>query len=336
MKKSFLILLASCFILLNTQLSLGQEDSKSKRNVVFYTFFVNFVPDGLNIPLIGFVNNAMGNHKGAQVGFINTNLKSFEGIQVGFVNTVLGKTDGGQVGFINTNFKNLEGIQVGFVNTVLESSKGAQVGFVNTSLSSIKGIQVGFVNVTSAVVNSPQIGFVNTASRLNGFQLGFVNFVDSLEGGIPLGFVSIVRKGGYRAIELFASEMHPINLSFKIGVKPLYTFISASYSGNGERLFEYGFGVGSIINIKNKLFFNPELKSVTSPKEFNTHYYSFTPKIGYEFTDNIYIAGGPSILWNYNEELHPMANPLFSIVNHTIGLNHRLIVGARLAVGVNF
>ncbi len=336
MKKFLVIILASCSILLSSKLSFGQEDSKNSRDVVFYSFFVNFVPDGYNIPLIGFVNNAMGNHKGVQVGFINTNFKSFEGIQSGFVNTVLENTKGAQVGFVNTNFKNFEGIQVGFVNTVLEGSKGAQVGFVNTSLSSIKGIQVGFVNVTSAVDNSPQIGFVNTASRLNGFQLGFVNFVDSLEGGIPLGFVSIVRKGGFRAFELFTSEMHPVNLSFKIGVKPLYTFIIASYSGHNNKLFEYGFGVGSIIGISNRVFFNPELKSVTSSKDFNTHYYSFAPKIGYEFTDNIYIAGGPSILWNYNEELHPMANPTFSIIDHSIGLNHRLIVGARIAIGAKF
>ncbi|MDX9769101.1 MAG: hypothetical protein RBT19_01975 [Tenuifilaceae bacterium] len=306
MKNFLFVTITACSIMLNVHLSYGQDDSERNRDVVIYSFFVNFVPDGFNYPLIGFVNNAMGNHKGVHVGFVNTNFKDFEGIQVGFVNSVLANT------------------------------KGAQVGFVNTSLNSLTGIQVGFVNFTKSASNSPQIGFVNSASKLNGFQLGFVNYVDSLESGIPLGFVSIVRKGGYRAVELFASEMHPVNLSFKIGVKPLYTFITGSYGGNGDRLFEYGFGVGSIIDINNKLFFNPEIKSVSSPKLFNTHYYSFTPRLGYVFTEHLYMAAGPSIVWNYNEELHPMANPSFSLAEHTAGQNHRLIVGARLAIGARF
>lgn len=306
MNKITVTIIATIFILLRVQCSFGQDEPKANRDLVFYSFFLNIVPDGFNLPLVGFVNNAMGSHEGVQVGFVNT------------------------------NFKNFEGIQVGFVNSILAHTKGVQVGFVNTSLSSLTGIQVGFVNFTKSASNSPQVGFVNTASKLDGLQLGFVNYVDSLEKGIPLGFVSIVRKGGYRAIELSTSEMYYANLSFKIGVKPLYTFVTASYGGTSSRLFEYGFGVGSLIHINNNWFFNPEIKSASSPQKFNTHYLSFSPKIGYSFIKPMYITIGPSILWNYNEKTHPMTDPTYSLWDNRINENHRLIIGLRLALGISF
>lgn len=149
----------------------GQDTGRSEKKPIIYTGIVNIVPDQFNFPLIGFINLANGSHNSSHIGFINVNEKDFTGVQLSFVNTV-----GGEV-------------------------KGTQIGFVNVCDDPLTGLQLGFVNVAGKRTQGAQIGFVNTTSSIKGFQLGFVNVTDTLDKGIPLGFVSIVKEGGYRALE---------------------------------------------------------------------------------------------------------------------------------------
>lgn len=342
------------------------QSTVNSSNLLVYSFFVNVVPDQFNIPLVGFINIANGSHKSAHIGFVNYNQKDFLGVQVSFINTTEGNTDGMQVGFINTSVDSLKGGQVGFINTVCKKSLGGQVGFVNTSIQATKGVQVGFVNTvwnkadgiqvgfvntvtnrlngaqvgfvntTAKALNGFQVGFVNTALSLNGLQLGFVNYADSLKGGIPIGFVSIVRKGGYQAVELSCTEMYPVNLSFKIGVKSLYSSLIASYNPNNTERFALGAGLGSIIPISEKFFFNPEVMYQHTTEIKTKQLLSLSGNFGYSVIPRLSVLIAPSLVWNHTWNNDPLNAPFFSLYTDNIDAKNSLHFGARLSIRYSF
>lgn len=343
----------------------SQQNAPGQEPVI-YTFIYNIAPDGYQYPLVGFFNTAKGDHQSLQMGFINTNIKSFTGVQMAFINTVGGFTSGLQMGYINTSAKGIQGAQLGFINTSGSSVKGVQMGFVNTSAAQMTGSQLGFVNTAAGEstgnqmgfvntaaqshsgpqlgfvntarkrMNGLQAGFVNTAGKLSGTQLGFINIVDSLESGFPLGFLSIVRQGGYKAIEVFASEMHPYNASFKIGVRPVYTFFSASYNPEHEHPLAFGFGIGSIIPLFKALYFNPEYASVSTVNRGLPQHYYLNTKIGYSIGRHFYVAAGPSLVWSHTGKRHPLQEPLFTLSQTKIDERNHLTIGARFALGFAF
>ena len=283
------------------------QDNQKESNTSVYTFFVNIVNEQWLFPLIGFVNIASGSHVFPQIGFINWNQINFNGFQTGFVNTVGG---------------NMTGFQMGFVNTIGNSFSGTQLGFVNT--------------VAGEDMQGFQLGFVNIAKKINGLQLGFINYTESIDNGIPIGFISIVRNGGFKAIELSVNELAPLSLAFKIGVERFYTSIIVSYNFMESEIrdaFLNGLGFGTIIPINNFLFLNPELVSIFNNRILgdNQNYLSFAPNIGFRIISGLSILVSPSITWTYtfNREL---SEPFFSIINHKINDKNNLLVGARLAL----
>jgi hypothetical protein len=193
-------------------------------------------------------------------------------------------------------------------------------------------------------------------------QLGFVNYADSIEYGVPIGFISIVRKGGYHAVEYSFSEFFPVNAGLKLGVDKLYTTIFTSFNfAEGSSPVAIGLGAGSIIPIGKFFFFNPEFSVLSSVKWQNYHSFltfnaeSFVPYIGFKFGKHLSITAGPSITWvqTYNEadikkQLKGMSanisdwevsntpvempKPLFSIYSYDINENNRMVIGARAAV----
>jgi len=348
----------------------GEEEEETQQTEnTLYTFFYNNVSEPFPFPLIGFINVARGNHKGAQLGFINTNTGSFDGLQAAFVNTTAGDLKGLQAGFINTTAGDVRGAQSGFINTTAGGIKGAQFGFINTTLD-LNGAQFGFVNTTPAL-NGAQFGFVNTAKKesrglqmgfintsaqkLNGAQIGFINYADSIEDGVPLGFISIVRHGGYRAVEYSFSEFFPVTAGFKLGVEKLYTSFLFGYNPSVEfdkKHLAFGLGLGSIIPITDIFFINPEINSMStfswingvfwdqdngvSWEEGNASVYSLVPYFGFKFAKHFSVVAGPalSVVSANNGATAP--DPLFSIVKHTINERHSLVLGARAGIRVNF
>jgi hypothetical protein len=278
------------------------EENQSESEMIVYTFFVNIVNENFHFPLIGFVNIATGSHSLPQIGFVNWNQNNFTGLQAGFINTVGG---------------NFGGLQMGFVNTILGSINGVQFCFVNTAINGFDGTQISFINI---------------AKKISGFQLGFINYAESIENGIPLGFISIVRNGGYKAIELSINEITPINIAFKIGVEKLYTSINVSYnpmqSDIEESIFT-GLGFGSIIAINKIFFFNPELVFSNTINGKNQLYLSFVPNFGYKIISGLSVLIGPSITWAYTEK---DAEPFFSIINHKINEQNNIFIGGRMAL----
>jgi len=333
--------------------SRGEENRHSLPKSNLYTFFFNAIYEPFPFPLIGFVNFGIGNHDILQLGFINWNTKNFSGVQAGFVNTTIGDFIGFQPGFVNTTTgKNFSGFQAGFVNTTTSKDfsgfqagfintvtgkdfSGFQAGFVNTIVGDVKGVQASFVNTSTDKIDGMQLGFVNVAPRgIKGYQLGFVNYTDSIEDGIPIGFISVVREGGYKAIEYSFSEFYTYNVEFKIGVEIFYSTIIAAYNQTNEFSYDnfaLGFGIGSIIPIGEVFFFNPEANYLSSLfwKNDSINYLSFIPYFGINL-GKFSILAGPSVAWaqsTYRKTEIP--KPLFYLHSYDIDNYNKIIVAAR-------
>ncbi|MDR1592061.1 MAG: hypothetical protein LBS16_04160 [Prevotellaceae bacterium] len=326
----------------------NSTENSSKKSFVLYSVFVNVLPDDFDFPGIGFVNVARGKHstayvgfvnyadslRGAQISFINT-ARQLRGAQIGFINTT-GQLNGAQISFINTAGRLNDGAQIGFINTAGRLNSGAQIGFIN-SCSGDKIAQIGFVNTHVGNLSGTQIGFINTnTGKLKGFQLGFVNYADSISG-VPLGFISIVRKGGYRALEAGVSEIAPVNLSFKLGVEKLYTSFNVACNFDTEQKIFFGLGIGSIIPLKKSFFFNPEITVMNTANFDRSHtqqtFTSFVPAFGYSYKRLNFIAGiSASHLYTKDGEMSNV--PFFQIVEHKFDAQNKIFLGARAGVRI--
>jgi hypothetical protein len=332
-----------------------------------YTFFLNIVSEEFHFPLVGFVNIAKGDHTFPHIGFVNWNTGNFSSLQMGFVNTVGSNLTGAQIGFMNTVANDTKGFQFGFVNTSVGDTKGFQFGFVNASVGNTIGSQFGFLNTTAKDGEGLHFGFINSSTqKLKGIQIGFINHTDSIENGIPIGFISIVRHGGYQAVEYNFSEFYPLNIEFKIGAERFYTNFIVAYNSFEEldpKKIAIGLGIGSILPISDYFFINPELNGLTSLfSDKDNQLLSFTPFLGFNLNKNFSITVGPSITWlhsfNYVELQKTNLNrkftvtppipwsqsynnielkePIFKITENIIDKNNSIILGARFGVRFRF
>ncbi|MCL2269822.1 MAG: caspase family protein [Treponema sp.] len=367
------------FTTANPARSRGGDEVPSRRTGV-YTIFFNYINEPVRVPMVGFVNIARGNNSSLQAGFFNRNTKNFSGVQAGYANTTggslnglqagfvnytAGDTKGLQAGFVNFNSGNAYNLQAGFVNTTAGNRIGLQAGFVNATTGDLKGLQTGFVNLATGTATGMQAGFVNVVSQeMKGPQFGFINYADSMEG-IPVGFISIVRKGGYHAVEYSFSEFYPITTGLKLGIDRFYTTIFTAYDpvqDNNNGFFAAGFGIGTIVPISRLIFFNAELNSLSpalwSMSDGNARSMqirSLSPSVGFKLGRYFSITAGPSLTWvrlysstnqwdrlsfeiqDYNIPDTPvMPKPLFSIYSHDINDRNRLVIGARAAVRLHF
>jgi len=303
----------------------GDDEKENVSGINLYTFFFNVIYEPFPYPLVGFVNIAIGNHKFFQAGYVNWSSENFSGFQAGFTNTVGGDFKGFQAGFVNVNKGETKGVQDGFVNVSVKKMEGAQIGFVNLAVRDVKGI-----------------------------QLGLVNYAENIDG-VPIGFISIVKNGGYKAVEYFYSEYHTYNLSFKIGIEKLYTSIVVSYNQTDENTwnnFASGMGIGSILPIGKIFYFNPEI-TVLSPINSSINYQSFIPYFGVNI-GKLSIAAGPSVTWanfdNISEQQKENAKkynikfddnvtlpkPNHSLRYYKINDNNGISVGFRAAARLRF
>ena len=356
-----------------------------------YTFFVNNVNENFRFPLIGFVNTAAGDHNSLQVGFINTNAGNFDGLQAGFINTAGGNFKGLQAGFVNTTGGSYNGLQASFINTAGGNFKGLQASFINTTAGNFDGLQAGFINTTGKNANGMQASFINISESFNGMQasfinlarkdsrglqtgfvniakegisgtqIGFVNYADKIEKGIPIGFISIVKHGGYMALEYSFSEFFPVGLSFKIGLEKFYTTIYTGFNpivaSSAESIreqFTAGAGFGSIIPMGKIFFFNPEIGLINTTLRRNNEpyfrqYHSLVPFFGFNLGKHFSVTAGPSVVWVRSwgrradmpgvyvlDDQNTVSEPLFSLYSHKFSEWDSIIVGARAAVRVRF
>lgn len=206
--------------------------------------------------------------QGAQfAGFFNLVKQRVDGVQAaGFVNINGGNVEGAQLaGFINVGAGEVRGVQgAGFVNVATGDVNGAQLaGFTNYA-SQVEGIQAtGFANVVSGDVRGGQIaGFVNYAHHVKGVQIGILNIADSIDG-VPIGLVSLVRKNGYRRLELWYSEALQANIAFKMGVPRFYNMlVFGTQFADTDFRWGFGYGIGTVLPIVPAFSMNVDLFAV--------------------------------------------------------------------------
>jgi hypothetical protein len=304
MKKinAVLILFLSCNLFSMAQNS--SENNSNKNKHVFYSVFANYLPEGFDFPGIGFVNIARGNHSTAYIGLVNY-ADYLSGMQIGLINTA----------------KQLPvGVQIGLANTALSGeNKVTQIGLVNTNRSNLTGVQVGLINANSG--------------KTNGLQLGLINYSDTVSG-VPLGLISVVRKGGYRALEVSLSEIAPVNISFKLGVEKLYTSFNLAYNPNAEQKTMCGVGIGSIIPLKNQFFFNPEIFQMNTIKECsNQQFLRIVPAFGLKYK-RMNIIAGPSVCYFYSGKDRIPNQPFMQIFGHEFDSRNKIVVGVQAGIRV--
>ena len=291
--------------------------------------------------LAGFGNTVGGSASGAQVaGFYNVNGTDLNGFQgAGFVNVAGGEVTGAQAaGFINLAGDSLEGFQgAGFMNVAGSAKKGVQAaGFGNVIGEGPTHFQgAGFFNVAQEVQGAQVAGFINVAGTVKGFQLaGFLNICDSIDG-VPLALISVVKKNGYRKIGFTFSEVQYANLSFKMGVKQLYTIYSFGKPKGPSSRWMFGGGFGTEFDLSEKMMLNIEgtvhqelwIGSAASPHFLHIDrlnlYNSLKFLFGWNMDDKVAIHLGPTFnvsVADSNPDMGQMAwneIPPYSFYNRT-------------------
>ena len=291
--------------------------------------------------IAGFGNTVGGSVSGAQLaGFYNVNGTSLKGFQgAGFVNVAGTEVEGAQIaGFVNVAGDSLEGFQgAGFLNVTGKAKKGVQAaGFGNVAGEGPTHFQgAGFFNVAEEVKGAQIAGFINVAGNVEGFQgAGFLNVCDSIDG-VPLAFISVVKKNGYRKFGFTVSEVQYANLSFKMGVRDLYTIYSfGKPRGPGSR-WMFGGGLGTEIGLSETMMLNiegtvhqelwignngtPYFLSIDRLNLYNTVKFLF----GWNLDDKVNLHIGPTFnvsVADSNPDMGVLAwneIPPYSFYNHT-------------------
>ncbi len=217
-------------------------------------------------------------------------------------------------GMFNIVSGNVTGLQAaGIHNQVLDSLNGVQAsGLINLVKGSVKGAQLaGGLNVASGRMRGWQVGVVNVAHQLKGVQIGVVNIADS-SAGYSIGIVNFIRNGKGE-FGITASDLAPVNLTWKTGTRQLYSFLTAGASRNsGKPVYVWGMGLGKEFRYTQHL---------SSAAELGTH----TVFAGdWERTKNV--ARVQALLqWDMPSRLRFYAGPVLSFDfkrNHTSGDGH--------------
>jgi hypothetical protein len=243
-------------------------------------------------------------------GLFNLTGGSMTGVQLaGLNNTVFDRVDGVQAAGISNIAKGaLSGIQLsGVYNHVSNSLSGLQVaGISNYAKQKVKGIQVaGIANISSRHMDGIQLaGIFNYAKKLRGVQVGLLNIADTSEG-YSIGLLNIVMKG-YHKLVFSTNEVLNVNAAFKTGNSKLYSMLIAGLNtGNNEKAYAFGYGIGTEIKFTNWSSINPELSSqyvyLGSFNDFNL-LNKFQLDLHLNFGKHFSIFGGPSVNAYYSDQ----------------------------------
>ncbi len=273
-------------------------------------------------------------------GLFNLNKKDVRYLQVGgLFNIVGGSVTGLQVGGIqNTSLKNVTGLQIaGINNYVRKNFKGLQIaGVANVNGGEMKGWQIsgvsnfqnrnlsgvqlaGVGNISGGEMKGLQIGSVfNYAKKLKGTQVGLINIADTSDG-YSIGLINIVLKG-YHKLSLSTNEIVDGNIAFKTGSRRLYSILQAGLNLKkaDEKLYTFGYGLGTEIGLAKWLSVNPELSSQylylgswDHLNLLNKLHLQFNIKLGKSFS----IFGGPSLAVYYSDQPAAIAGYKYTILS---------------------
>ncbi len=335
------------------------HDVNLSRDTLYRDWQVSFLPFvGTNHRLSGRISNRIsvnaliGYSFGVRAfevgGLLNLVRADVQGFQAGGLgNVVGGRVDGVQLGglfnlvgndvrgvqaggLFNINRKQTRGVQLGGLFNVAggELTNAVQVaGLVNIAGQSVRGLQVaGIANYTDNDVRGWQIsGIINRARTITGgHQIGLINIADSA-GNVPFGLFSHVQKGGYRRIEVSVNEVNLLNITYRTGVRQLYSILAAgsSFDRVGSPKLSAGYGLGTAFNLSGRSLFGIEATYHHLFYFDNTSYYGWNNQlrlstlIETKLSKNMSLAFGPSVNWYFSNDgttpplLRPNV-PLFS------------------------
>jgi len=222
----------------------------------------------------GIFNLVSGNLSGVQLAGLHNHVgDSLRGVQVsGFSGLVRKNMRGVQLsGFLSKSAGTFRGVQMsGAVSLAKENSRGVQVsGLANYTSAAFGGLQIaggvnrvgtdlrggqlaGLANVSSGKASGFQLGPINYARHLKGVQFGLINVADS-STGCSIGLINIIRHGNSN-ISMYANELAPINLAWKMGNHQFYSILFAGSGINASgKVYAFGVGAGRAFNLDKSL-----------------------------------------------------------------------------------
>ena len=266
--------------------------------------------------------------KGLEVaGLFNMNKKDVRYLQAaGLFNIVGGSVTGLQVaGLQNTSLKNVTGFQVAGINNFVKgNSEGVQIagianigggkmhsfqlaGIFNYQNKNSKGWQLsGIGNMGGGEVRGLQAAAIfNYAKRLKGIQFAIINITDTSEG-YSIGLVNVVLKG-YHKLAIYATEVTNANVAFKTGSRNFYSILQAGANAGkeGEKVYTFGYGLGTEIDIARWISVNPELGSqyvYLGSWDYMNLLNKLHLQLNIKFSKRFSIFGGPSFTVYYSEQ----------------------------------
>ncbi|HTN45270.1 MAG TPA: carboxypeptidase-like regulatory domain-containing protein [Flavipsychrobacter sp.] len=239
------------------------------------------------LQIAGLFNMVGGTTKGLQIaGVSNLSLNDVNGVQIGGVhNHVAGSLKSVQIGGVaNYVDSNMVGVQIGgVVNYVRNKSRGLQLA--------------GVANITDEEVDGVQLsGVFNYTKKLKGLQIGLINVSDSSDG-YSIGLINIC-KNGYHKLAVYNTEVAHLNLGLKTGTRHIYTILFAGMNtGNLQRSWTFGAGLGASYKLSKKLSVDPELTLqhlYLGDWEHANLLNRVSLHLSYQFTPFFSIFGGPA------------------------------------------
>ncbi len=229
----------------------------------FYGFQGGGIFNAVGKDFTGFQGAGTGNICGGTFygfqgsGIFNVTGKDFTGLQgAGIINITGGGSKAFQMaGIANINKGNLVGLQAAGIANAGKTVEGAQLAGITNTAYDIDGAQIA--------------GIINIAENVKGLQMaGIVNICDSIDG-IPIAPFSYVRKNGYRRFEISTSEINPVTVSFKTGVRKFYTIFSIGYfDRDPDYNITTAFGIGTRFFKNTKYAVDLELRVTQITKNF--------------------------------------------------------------------
>ena len=298
--------------------------------------------DGFELGLI--FNLDKGDVRSVQIaGVFNIVGGTVSGVQFGgLYNNVLGNVSGVQLAILhNTIKKNLNGVQLSLYNHTRGEVSGMQFGPVgNIANKNVDGLQIaGLANIAHQKFSGIQMGLFNYAKNLRGVQLGLVNIADS-SSGLSLGLINYVHNG-YNKVTLSANETLDANLSLKSGSSNFYTIYTGGMRINPDsKIYGFGMGLGSVLDISNRLAFNPEL-STRYLYEGTWRYTNLLNRLDANFniklSKKVSILAGPSLNLYYTEQGNTIKGyALAQNLQHNFSAGRNTFWWVGWNVGINF
>lgn len=246
--------------------------------------------DAVGLQLSGVANGAGGSLLGAQLaGVANVVGQAARGLQLSAVvnivrgdaagiaitsalNLIGGNSWGFHLAALDLVHGSFHGLQLAGLGAVVGGTMtGMQLSTGIASSGAVQGVQIALINIAGDIEGA-QLGIINIARTVTGAQLGFFNVARSVRGA-SIGLVSFIRDG-LHTLELYGSDIMPINLGTKLGSKRAYGILGVGIDPFRDTVrWSYAAGLGIHFPV-SRFFFDvdflvhsvqPDIKEFGSP-----------------------------------------------------------------------